>query len=53
QSCDHAKTHSDELTTIPLLSDGQDHKARLITLWSHGHDASTRHGLLSLEESRI
>ncbi|GJY67353.1 hypothetical protein Tco_0469591 [Tanacetum coccineum] len=37
----------------PLLNHGQDHKARLITLWLHGLDASTRHGLLSLEESRI
>ncbi|GKC53002.1 mitogen-activated protein kinase kinase kinase 17-like protein [Tanacetum coccineum] len=37
----------------PLLSHGQDHKARLITLSSHGHDASTRHGFLSLKESRI
>nr|GEW02990.1 hypothetical protein CTI12_AA091790 [Tanacetum cinerariifolium] len=31
----------------------KDHNAQLITLWSHGHDASTIHGLLSLEESRI
>ncbi|PWA91312.1 hypothetical protein CTI12_AA091790 [Artemisia annua] len=37
----------------PLLSHGRDHKTRLITLWLHGHDASTRHGFLSLEESRI
>ncbi|GKB30218.1 hypothetical protein Tco_0869619, partial [Tanacetum coccineum] len=36
----------------PLLSHGRNHKARLITLWLHGLDASTRHGLLSLEESR-
>ncbi|PWA47440.1 hypothetical protein CTI12_AA451530 [Artemisia annua] len=37
----------------PLLSHGRDHKTRLITLWLHGHNASTRHGFLSLEESRI
>ncbi|GJS42110.1 phosphatidylinositol 4-kinase alpha 1-like protein isoform X1 [Tanacetum coccineum] len=37
----------------PLLSHGQSHNARLITLWLHGLDTSTRHGLLSLEESRI
>nr|GEZ67206.1 reverse transcriptase domain-containing protein [Tanacetum cinerariifolium] len=53
--------HANILCIVPILSDvpegtrchGQDLKARLITLWSHGQDASTRHGLLSLEESRI
>ncbi|GKC86297.1 hypothetical protein Tco_1142014, partial [Tanacetum coccineum] len=37
----------------PLLSHGRNHKARLITLGLHGLDASARHELLSLEESRI
>ncbi|GKB08837.1 hypothetical protein Tco_0837149 [Tanacetum coccineum] len=36
----------------PLLSHGRNHKAWLITLWLHGLNASTIHGLLSLEESR-